>query len=121
MSKRWREPEAAYRSWARTGIFAGTEFLLGNVQFVEVETDLVVANMIAQCGYARGGTPPIRYDALRICLLGVFERAATTGASVHMPRIGTGLAAGRWEQIEPLLVETNPQGVPTFVYDLPTR
>lgn len=121
VSKRWREPEAAYRSWSRVGIFHGTEFKLGHVQIIEVEPDLSVANMIAQCGYGRGGVPPIRYDALRQCLVRVFERAAEVKATVHMPRIGTGLAGGRWEMIEPLLIETNPQGAPTFVYDLPTR
>ncbi|RAJ47078.1 hypothetical protein K353_00279 [Kitasatospora sp. SolWspMP-SS2h] len=41
------------------------------------------------------------------------------GASVHMPRIGCGLAGGRWERIEPLVTDRlTARGVPVTVYDL---
>jgi hypothetical protein len=36
-----------------------------------------------------------------------------------MPRIGCGLAGGKWEKAEPLLRETLP-GTQIFVYDLPS-
>jgi hypothetical protein len=36
---------------------------------------------------------------------------------IVMPRIGTGLAGGRWPDIEPLITDTL-QGVPVTVYDL---
>lgn len=116
VSKRWREPEAAYRSWARVGHFGGSEFKLGNVQFVEAEPDLVVANMVAQCGYGRGSIPPIRYDALERCLSAVYARAASLQASVHMPKIGTGLAKGDWRVIEPMIT-AQLGAVPVFVYE----
>ena len=42
----------------------------------------------------------------------------TLGASVHMPRIGCGLAGGKWERIEPLIERTLlARAVPTTVYD----
>ena len=45
-------------------------------------------------------------------------KAQELGASAHMPRIGCGLAGGRWELIEPLIVKTLCQrNVPVTVYD----
>jgi O-acetyl-ADP-ribose deacetylase (regulator of RNase III) len=35
----------------------------------------------------------------------VAENALELGASVHMPRIGCGLAGGQWAKIEPLITE----------------
>jgi len=44
--------------------------------------------------------------------------ATSLSASVHMPRIGCGLAGGRWDRIEPLIVATLcTRDVDTTVYD----
>ena len=111
VSRRWPEPEQVYRH--RLG---GYE--LGAVQFVEVTPTLTVANMIAQHGYrATQAGPPIRYAALRECLLTVGNRAWAHHASVHLPRIGTGLAGGSWTEVEPILTSTL-QGLDVFVYEL---
>src|SRR5690242_13902921 len=60
INRRWAEPEAAYRSWARSG----QEFGLGMVQLVRVDDHLRVANMVAQHGYVSRANPvAIRYDA----------------------------------------------------------
>jgi len=41
-------------------------------------------------------------------------------ATIHLPRIGCGLAGGKWESVEPLIREAMPDtGV--FVYDLARR
>jgi len=46
------------------------------------------------------------------------DRAIELHASVHMPRIGCGLAGGRWDRIEPLIDTALCQrGVPVTVYD----
>src|SRR5262245_2849542 len=102
VSKRWKEPEADYRAWHKSGRAGGFE--LGAVQFVQVEPYIWVANMIGQRGMKAGsGGPPIRYDAVGSCLAKVAEKARELGASVHMPRIGCGLAGGKWSEIEPLI------------------
>jgi hypothetical protein len=37
---------------------------------------------------------------------------------VHLPRIGCGLAGGKWEKVEPLIEKTFlTQEIPVFVYD----
>ena len=52
------------------------------------------------------------------CLEKVAARAQELGASVHMPRIGCGLAGGTWDRIEPLIVASlGARGVPVTVYD----
>lgn len=131
LSKRWTLPETVYRKAFRQA----TPPRLGEVQFVDIprmytvgEGRVVVANMIAQHGIGwRNGVPPIRYDALELCLKEVAYYALAgktpqevSQVSVHMPRIGTGLAGGTWDKIESLikknLVDFN---IPVTVYDLP--
>jgi O-acetyl-ADP-ribose deacetylase (regulator of RNase III) len=117
ISRRWSEPEADYRAW-----YAGrsaNDFALGSLRLVQVSSDLWVANMVAQRGTrARDGVPPIRYDAVEACLRALAQKAAPLGASVHMPRIGCGLAGGRWEEIEPLIERCLiGAGVDVTVYD----
>lgn len=114
VSKRWDEPEQYYRRW----YYSREEFGLGKIQVVEVQPNLWVANMIAQAGYKTGSKgPPIRYEALRECLVQLEQEAVDRKASIHMPRIGCGLAGGRWELIEPLIEETL-SSVQVFVYTL---
>ena len=46
----------------------------------------------------------------------VAAHAKSSNASVHMPKIGTGLAGGDWAVIEPIIQE-QLQGIPVFVYE----
>lgn len=106
----------SYREWARSG----EKFELGEVQFVQVEPTIWIANMIGQRDVKRGkdGTPPVRYDAIRKSLTKVSAFAIEINASVHMPRIGCGLAGGTWDQIEPSLIHAlTGMGIETVVYD----
>jgi O-acetyl-ADP-ribose deacetylase (regulator of RNase III) len=121
VSRRWEAPERHYRSWHRG--HNGQRLPLGEVQLVEVDSRLWVANMIAQRGIApEAGRPPIRYDVLALCLRQLANHAIERAASVHMPRIGCGLAGGHWARIEPIVCEQLcARGVSVTVYDLPGR
>jgi len=103
ISKRWPEPEKAYRAWYRDR--SSNDFALGSVQIVPVTEHISVANMVAQRGIkvSRSQGVSIRYGALQQALAQVMAEAQRQNASVHMPRIGCGLAGGRWEEVEPLL------------------
>lgn len=120
ISRRWPEPEAAYRRWHRDR--ATNDFELGAIQLIQVRPDIWVANMIGQHGIKTGRSsgPPIRYQAVEQCLHRLAARAIDLEATVHMPRIGCGLAGGRWDRIEPLVINqlTEP-GIPVTVYDMP--
>lgn len=123
VSARWPEVRREYQRWHQNadGELAGS-FHLGVVQFVSVGDGIEVANMIGQHGVRqqRYAPPPIRYDALQRCLATVGSRAIERKASVHMPRIGCGLAGGTWDRVEPLIVEhLCDRGVLVTVYDLP--
>jgi O-acetyl-ADP-ribose deacetylase (regulator of RNase III) len=117
ISKRWPLPEEKYREWYNDG---DKTFRLGAVQFVQVQPDKHVANMIAQHGMAASNKsgPPIRYEAVEACLKQVAEKARVLKASVHMPRIGCGLAGGKWEKIEPIITRTLlANAIEVTVYD----
>lgn len=85
--KKWKKPEIQYRKIPNKE--------LDIVQFVNVENNITIANMIAQKGVlSENNKKPINYGALRVCLAEVNDLAYKLGASIHMPRIGTGLAGG---------------------------
>ncbi|ARP73258.1 Appr-1-p processing protein [Streptomyces pluripotens] len=104
LSARWPEPEATYRAWHRDR--AHNDFALGAVQLVQVGPHLWVANMIGQHGLRTGsGGVPVRYEAIDTALGRLAGHVHGLGASVHMPRIGCGLAGGIRSRVEPLLTE----------------
>lgn len=116
ISKRWKEPEAKYREWFKSQ----ENFHLGNTQFVKVENNLWIANVIGQhkINKDENGNAPIRYDAILDGLEKVAQFAIENKASVHMPRIGCGLAGGTWDNIEPLINKTLlEKEIETYVYD----
>lgn len=117
ISRRWPAPEADYRDWHRHR--AGNDFGLGAIRLIQVRPDTWVANMVGQHGLRRGSAgPPIRYDAVERCLIALATQARSREASVHLPRIGTGLAGGSWPRIEPLIVAAlSDQDIPVTVYD----
>jgi O-acetyl-ADP-ribose deacetylase (regulator of RNase III) len=115
ISKKWDLPEREYKSLGKA------KQKLGNVQFVMVENDIIIANMIAQDGLQMKefDLPPVHYTALDICLQKVYRLAHSMNASVHLPRIGVGLGRGRWDVIEFLLNDNLvKKDVDVVVYDL---
>ena len=121
LSQRWPKAEQSYRRWYQEqGNDSWPLMRLSQVVFVPVGDGVVVANMIGQHGILPkdDGTPPIRYGALANCLIQVGNYAREWDhASVHMPRIGCGLAGGSWNDVEPIIV-TALIDVDTYVYDL---
>jgi O-acetyl-ADP-ribose deacetylase (regulator of RNase III) len=129
ISRRWLSPEKEFRMWYNAR--AVNDFALGAVQLVQVEPDIWVATIVGQHGIVAGRGirvdggreplstgPPIRYEAVRRGLATVAEHAVRLNASVHMPRIGCGLAGGTWDRIEPLIVEALcDRDIRSVVYD----
>lgn len=69
--------------------------------------------------------PPIRYAALHMALFKLYGLICILNGdydliTVHMPRIGCGLAGGSWSKVEPLIKEElSDRGIQVVVYDLP--
>ncbi len=108
ISKRWKQPEQKYQLWHKDEFYSwgGIEvpFELGQVQIVMVEPEIYVANMLAQHDISiKDGIAPIRYEALEQCLNQLAHDGQNMEASIHMPRIGCGLAGGKWEQVESII------------------
>lgn len=121
LSKHWAAPEHEYRRWHRNGGLPSLPFELGQVQLVSVAPTIFVANLIGQVGIHRNleGLPPVRYEALRQGLGRIAEHATRMNASVHIPRIGAGLAGGDWEVIARIIEdELCAHGIGVTIYDL---
>lgn len=101
---------------------------LGAIQWCPVGRDIGlqagdrwVVNMVAQHGTRSKTNPkPLDLDALTACLRNLNQSSYVSELNVPivMPRIGTRLAGGTWDEIEPIIVEqVGYQDV--RVYDLP--
>ncbi|HAO6439123.1 TPA: Appr-1-p processing protein [Listeria monocytogenes] len=111
----WEEPEKAYRKWYKDK----NDFKLGEVQLIPVTDYISICNMIGQKGTKTGSKgAPIRYEAVESCLEKLSEIANEQQASIHMPRIGCGLAGGKWEIIEPIIRKTLiANDIEVYIYD----
>ena len=116
IKRKWPEAIKEYQRWFRSR----KGFELGRVQFIKVEDDIVVCNMIGQKGVrSRGNQKPIRYSAIEDCLGKVCEGALRNEATIICPRFGCGLAGGSWNRIEEIIEEKLcKKGVQVVVYDL---
>lgn len=99
---------------------------MGAIQLVPVEDDLIVCNLVGQHGVGASGVssrvPRVRYHALHTGLAALCMWAKINNASVHMPRMGAGLAGGDWNRIEKIIQEELCRyGIEVTVYDLPKR
>ena len=131
LSARWGQAEDAYRLWFRQKdtmtvdapiMETSGPFKLGEIQMVLVAPKLWICNLIGQMGIGvePGQRPPVRYESIQLGLRKLRRHAQAKTATVHMPRMGCGLAGGRWEGIEQMVnEELTTKNVSVTVYDLP--
>lgn len=121
LSNKWTNVKQDYREWYKDN----KTFKLGNTQFVAVEHDVIVCNMIGQhgCGFDADGNPPVRYEAITKGLRQITKRLkahwySRPKGSVHCPRFGSDLAGGDWNIIEKIIkTELVAKGINVTVYD----
>lgn len=111
ISNRWSAPEKHYLN------LKPIERKLNNTHFIQVEPDITVVNMIAQNGFKTTTNPtPLDYKSLAVCLETLYNNALIEKATVHMPKIGSGLGGGDWDRIENLIKEK--MTVDTYIYTI---
>lgn len=114
VSEKFPEAETAYRKLDNRR--------LGMVQYIHIAgEDIIVANMIAQnnINNSKDGrrVDLLSYEHLRDCLGRVFNYANNLNATVHCPKIGSGLAGGSWNRVESMLIDrVKEYGVDCTVY-----
>lgn len=123
LSRKWNNPKDSYLN---------SEKKLGTISCCWVkdkisDTSIGVINMIAQHGIkSKYNNTPIRYDALEECLKVISTITipylidyykVKIDVSVHMPRIGCGLAGGEWSKISVLLEKYLCKLSKVYVYD----
>lgn len=116
LSNRYTQAQVEYRNW----FGSKGDRDLGSVHIFGGEENLRIATMIAQKGIGRRAEAGIRYNALQKCLDELRNTLANSPATVHMPRIGCGIAGGHWDVIGEMVDKTLCRhGVPVNVYDWP--
>lgn len=119
LRRRFPQVQEDFRRWAANRRSA---LSLGQSHATQIEPNLWVYHMVAQHGYGPSAKPRIRYAALQEGLEALGHFAALRGASVHMPRIGTGQAGGSWDVIRDMVSEAlNARGVRVTVYAPPNQ
>lgn len=122
LDKRYKlKPGKSYHQWYADKEVYGAPFELGEVLFTNVAGPRVmVAHMLCQKGVGTNKRR-IDYNALSLCLQRVFEAAQFDDYTVHMPRIGAGLAGGDWSEIMQRIKTAHAEcgyKVDTYIYTL---
>lgn len=117
---RRRFPEV-WKKYRLEAEVVGKSSRLGEVFFGSRADDVQFAHMVAQRGIGPSSGTRLSYAALARTLTKVREKATQVGASVHMPRIGTGHGGADWILVKELITqELVDRGVPVTVYKLPS-
>jgi O-acetyl-ADP-ribose deacetylase (regulator of RNase III) len=82
---------------------------LGSVSFAKATDNIIVANIIGQYyTYPKDGKIPLDYEALEKGFKFIIEifKMHKMPLTVHMPKIGCGLAGGDWNRVEEIIKNT---------------
>lgn len=113
----WPDAQASFTNWITN---TSKRDRLGAAHIWKGEP-VSLASLVAQEGWGNSTSPRIKYSALASALGEVARYAGEHGASVHMYKIGTGQAGGKWEVIEEMVRDQLvAHGVKTTVYSLPS-
>lgn len=95
-------------------------YILGDIDIIEIDNSIKIANMVAQRGIGYSKRVRVQYDDLRFCFCQLKDYIVNlkSSTSIHMPRIGCGLGGGEWSTIENIIKE-ELDGLDVYVYDLP--
>jgi len=109
LATKWPIVRERYSEWVgRQGKGSSGPYTLGQIQWVNVEPNVAVVNMVAQNGVRNASNPkPIKYKHLEMCLIRLFgmtsvltSRYADGHFKIWCPQIGAGLAGGDWQKIQ---------------------
>lgn len=125
ISKKWDLPEIAYKKWFETkkipdllfdNVYTTGSFQLGQVQFVKVNDNIYIANIIGQKGL---GGFAVRYNALTLGMKYCSKFAEKYNLDIAAPRLGSGLAGGEWFEIENIInTELINKNIKVRIYSL---
>lgn len=116
--KKWPIANKWYEDWYGMDSYGGIlddeltwtnhKFELGECQFVEVEPDIYVCNMVGQkdIGPNEFGMPPIRMDSLRECIFRLRKFVVENNiSSIASCKFGSLRAGGNFEDIKKMIFE----------------
>lgn len=84
-------------------------WLLGQIQVVQVEQARYIANMATQIEYGTD-KQQVNYYAVKTCLEKLFEFCSKKElTSVAIPKIGCGLGGGDWKEVHTILVDLSKE------------
>lgn len=104
LSRKFPEVARAYHYWS---VADPDNLRLGNVHLIATTSNpqIQIASMVVQRSYGNDSPDRVVYTALAEALRDVGDAALSQGAEVHLPRIGSGQAGGRWDLVETIIDE----------------
>lgn len=103
ISVKWPEVKEKYKTLAQYYKSNSEWDLLGRVQFVQINPNLIIANLFSQydCGTE---SRKVEYYALSQCLSKVNVRALSEEMAVYIPyKMSCGLAGGDWNVVSEII------------------
>lgn len=119
LGQKYPQSKKDYLNWYNTGQKQQIPFMLGEVFTTTVSNDLYIFNILAQKAFGFKNIPPIRYEALRECLIKINDFAKNNLDYIIGPRIGAKRSGGDWKIISKMIEKYVE--IPVVIYDLPNE
>jgi O-acetyl-ADP-ribose deacetylase (regulator of RNase III) len=131
ISERYPSVRSGYMDWAIHGYYllenknknvTKIPFQLGQIQVIKISKNLSFCNLVSQRGIKSFyDLPPVRYESICEGLYRLRDYCVNRRIeNICMPRIGCGLAQGKWSIVEKIIervFKSNPE-LNIIVYDL---
>ena len=120
IKERWPKVYTSYMDYCHYHASHGSDlrYLLGQCQFIDVESNKVVINMFGQESYGYDGRRYTSYDAFWMCL-GEITKTVPKGSVIGFPhKIGCGLGGANWPVIETMIRSVLGQDYTVHIYIL---
>lgn len=106
LAEKWPQVKTSYHDF-----YAERDYLnLGEIRPVKVGENLYVVNMITQDNFGYDGGLYVSYAAIEIAFDSLVKSINRFGLekTIHVPKIGCGLAGGDWEVVKEILGRVIP-------------
>ncbi len=120
IKEKWPKVYTSYMDYYNYYVFHGnnSRYLLGQCQFIDVESGKTVINMFGQEYYGYDGRRYTSYDAFWGCL-GEIKKTVPKGSKIGFPdHIGCGLGGASWEVIKTMIREALAEDYDVYIYQL---
>lgn len=117
ISEKWPQVKKEYHKfYSLKGYLGIGEF---SIVPVDLELNLHVVNMVTQDNFGYDGKVYVSYSAIEVGLINLCKHIEFNGLekTIHLPKIGCGLAGGDWSIVSGIISNSTPVDYDVYIWN----